>query len=78
MLSWLKRAFTGDKALKLVPNIYCAFCLRRQEQVARMVAASIQGVFICDECVDRCREIIDEDAKPEGDHPGETPVVDDL
>ena len=43
------------------PNkpVKCSFCGKYQEQVRRIIAGP--GVFICDECVELCREIIDED-----------------
>ncbi len=34
----------------------CSFCLKPESAVARLVAGP--GVFICDECVDLCRQII--------------------
>ncbi len=37
----------------------CSFCGKTQEQVRRLVAGP--GVYICDECVELCQEIIDED-----------------
>ena len=37
----------------------CSFCGKPQEQVRRLVAGP--GVFICDECIELCREIIEED-----------------
>lgn len=39
--------------------VKCSFCGKMQEQVRRIVAGP--GVYICDECVDLCREIIEED-----------------
>lgn len=39
--------------------VKCSFCGKYQEQVRRIIAGP--GVFICDECVDLCREIIEED-----------------
>ncbi|MBI2303488.1 MAG: ATP-dependent Clp protease ATP-binding subunit ClpX [Chloroflexi bacterium] len=38
----------------------CSFCGKTQEQVKRLVAGP-GGVYICDECVELCREIINED-----------------
>lgn len=38
----------------------CSFCNKRQEDVRRLIAGP-GSVYICDECVDLCREIIDED-----------------
>ena len=37
----------------------CSFCGKTEDQVRKLVAVP-QGVFICDECVDICSEIIDE------------------
>ena len=37
----------------------CSFCGKTEDQVRKLVAGP-QGVFICDECVDICSEIIDE------------------
>ena len=42
-----------DKQLK------CSFCGKAQEQVRRLVAGP--GVYICDECIELCQEILDED-----------------
>lgn len=39
--------------------VKCSFCGKYQEQVRRIVAGP--GVYICDECIELCREIIDED-----------------
>ncbi len=38
----------------------CSFCRRPQGEVRRLIAGP-EGVFICDECVDLCREILDEE-----------------
>ncbi|HEY4035727.1 MAG TPA: ClpX C4-type zinc finger protein [Ktedonobacteraceae bacterium] len=37
----------------------CSFCSRSQDQVQRLIAGS-GGVYICNECIDLCREIIEE------------------
>jgi ATP-dependent protease Clp ATPase subunit len=37
----------------------CSFCAKRQSDVAKLVAGP--GVFICDECVGLCNEIIAEE-----------------
>jgi ATP-dependent Clp protease ATP-binding subunit ClpX len=39
----------------------CSFCRRTPTQVNRLVAGP-DGVFICGECVDLCRQILDEEA----------------
>ncbi len=45
----------------------CSFCGKSQDQVQRLIAGP-GGVYICDECIDLCREIIEEEqatvAKP--------------
>lgn len=42
-------------------KIRCSFCGKTQEQVHRLISGP-SGAFICDECVDICAEIIDEEA----------------
>ena len=42
----------------------CSFCGKNQDQVKRLIAGP-GAVYICDECVELCREIIDEQATPE-------------
>ena len=41
-------------------KIRCSFCGKTQEQVGRLISGP-HGAFICDECVDICAEIIDEE-----------------
>ena len=43
---------------------HCSFCGKGQEQVRRLIAGP-GAVYICDECVELCREIIDEEQTPE-------------
>ncbi|MDD6308738.1 MAG: ATP-dependent Clp protease ATP-binding subunit ClpX [Clostridia bacterium] len=40
-------------------KLRCSFCDKTQDQVGRLVAGP--GVYICDECIELCYEIIDED-----------------
>src|SRR5687768_8043299 len=40
----------------------CSFCGKTQEQVRRLIAGP-GGVYICDECIELCREIIEEEAQ---------------
>ena len=47
--------------------LYCSFCGKSQHEVRKLIAGP--SVFICDECVDLCNDIIREevqDAVPEG------------
>ena len=43
----------------------CSFCGKTQEQVRKLVAGP--GVYICDECIELCNEIIEEEIGEEGD-----------
>jgi len=38
----------------------CSFCGKTQQAVHRLIAGP-GGVYICNECIDLCREIIDEE-----------------
>ena len=40
-------------------NICCSFCRKPQSQVEKMIAGP--GVYICNECVELCESIIEED-----------------
>jgi len=42
---------------------HCSFCGKGQEHVRRLIAGP-GAVYICDECVELCREIIDEEQAP--------------
>ncbi len=41
-------------------DIRCSFCNKRQEQVKKLIAGPA-GVYICDECVEICSDIIEEE-----------------
>lgn len=41
--------------------VTCSFCGKSQDQVKKIVAGP--GVYICNECIDLCKEIIDEEFK---------------
>lgn len=47
---------TGDGT----PRIQCSFCGKGEQQVHKLIAGP-NGVFICDECIDLCEEIIAEE-----------------
>ena len=42
---------------------YCSFCGKSQEDVAKLIAGP--AVYICDECIELCNEIVLEGASPE-------------
>jgi len=41
--------------------LYCSFCGKSQHEVRKLIAGP--SVFVCDECVDLCNDIIREDSK---------------
>ncbi|MCB0919214.1 MAG: AAA family ATPase, partial [Actinobacteria bacterium] len=49
----MSRTADGSDLLK------CSFCNKSQKQVKKLIAGP--GVYICDECIDLCNEIIEEE-----------------
>lgn len=47
-------------------NIHCSFCGKSQQEVRRLIAG--RGVYVCDECVALCNDIINEEV-PEAEKP---------
>ncbi len=45
----------------------CSFCGKSQKQVKKLIAGP--GVYICDECIDLCNEIIEEELTDSGELP---------
>ena len=44
--------------------LYCSFCGKSQNEVRKLIAGP--SVFICDECIDLCNDIIRDEAQAEG------------
>ncbi len=44
---------------KFDAHLKCSFCGKSQDQVRKLIAGP--GVYICDECIDLCTEILDEE-----------------
>ncbi|MCB1327922.1 MAG: ATP-dependent Clp protease ATP-binding subunit ClpX, partial [Leptospiraceae bacterium] len=44
-------------------KLHCSFCGKEQDSVRRLVAGP--GVYICDECIELCNEIIAEEGEQE-------------
>ncbi|MBQ9910414.1 MAG: ATP-dependent Clp protease ATP-binding subunit ClpX [Lachnospiraceae bacterium] len=40
----------------------CSFCGKPSSQVRKLIAGRTRGTYICDECVELCREVIEEEA----------------
>ena len=51
------------KKKETIKNVKCSFCGKAQEEVKKIVAGP--GVYICNECIDVCRSIIDENYNEE-------------
>ncbi|RMX05952.1 ATP-dependent Clp protease ATP-binding subunit ClpX [Corticibacter populi] len=52
-----KKGTSGEKTL------YCSFCGKSQHEVKKLIAGP--SVFICDECIDLCNEIVRDELKEE-------------
>ncbi len=59
-----KKGASGEKVL------YCSFCGKSQHEVKKLIAGP--SVFICDECIELCNDII-RDEVPAEDKPGKAP-----
>ena len=55
-------------------KVRCSFCGKSQDQVTRLISGP-NGAFICDECVDVCQEILEEEAR---DEEGFDSIADDI
>ncbi len=42
-------------------SLFCSFCGKGQKEVKKLIAGPT--VFVCDECVELCMDIIKEDSK---------------
>lgn len=52
----MAKGFRDDKK-----QFFCSFCGKSQDQVRKLVAGN--GVFICNECIDLCNEILEDELK---------------
>ena len=53
-----KKGASGEKVL------YCSFCGKSQHEVKKLIAGP--SVFICDECIELCNDIIRDEVPAEG------------
>ncbi len=54
-----------DRHLKTPKPLYCSFCGKNQHEVRKLIAGP--QVFVCDECVDLCNDIIRDEGGAHGD-----------
>ena len=52
-------AVLGRTATRSPAPLECSFCGKSHKQVKKLIAGP--GVYICDECIDLCNEIIEEE-----------------
>jgi ClpX C4-type zinc finger len=45
-------------------ELRCSFCSRRQSETGKLVAGPGHDLFICDQCLAICQEIVEADEKP--------------
>lgn len=50
---------------ELPDKIFCSFCGKSEEECKKLICGP-SNVFICDECIDVCGEILEEESKTEG------------
>jgi len=58
----------ADKDKKGHNNLYCSFCGKSQREVRKLIAGPT--VYICDECIELCNDIIAEEVEKEDRHGG--------
>ncbi|HEX6349085.1 MAG TPA: ATP-dependent Clp protease ATP-binding subunit ClpX [Candidatus Dormibacteraeota bacterium] len=51
----------------------CSFCGKGQDQVRKLVAGP--GVYICDQCIDLCQEVLEEDSRSAGSKKAKTGFI---
>ena len=51
-------------ANKNFDKIRCSFCNKTEDQVRKLIAGP-GGVYICDECIDVCSEILEDELTDE-------------
>ena len=67
----------GKKEPAANPKLICSFCGKDQDQVRKLIAGP--SVYICDECVDLCNDILERECEhetPVGQAPQRTTIFD--
>lgn len=59
-------------AKKIDDTLRCSFCGKSQKEVKKLIAGN--GVYICNECVSLCNEILEEEKLSEFEHSRELPT----
>lgn len=62
-----KKNNNGNNDENFGRELYCSFCGKSQEEVRKLIAGP--SVYICDECISLCNDIISDDVKPAKQEP---------
>jgi len=57
-------------------NLFCSFCGKNQSEVRKLIAGP--AVYICDECIQLCSEIIEEESEKDSKDPEQIMVPKDI
>jgi ATP-dependent Clp protease ATP-binding subunit ClpX len=60
----------ANKGDDTTDNLFCSFCGKNQQEVKKLIAGP--AVYICDECIQLCSEIIEEESSKDTDLAGQT------
>ena len=55
-------------------DVRCSFCNKTQDQVKKLIAGP-EGVYICDECIEVCADILEDEFDDEETQDSETPEI---
>jgi len=53
-----------------VPRVRCSFCAKSWDDNVRLIDTQLNPAYICNECIDRCRQIMDQKALSAARVPG--------
>ena len=62
-----------------VVEVICSFCGKGQDEVKKLIAGP--SVYICDECIDLCNDIVKDDRRPKSyitvgvHYPSDTDII---
>ena len=48
---------------KFDDDIHCSFCNKGRDEAKKLIAGQQDGTYICDNCVQLCLEVIQDDIK---------------
>jgi hypothetical protein len=61
-----------NPAAEPIPTLTCSFCGKNQNQVRKLIAGP--KVYICDECIDLCNDIIEKECQHDANFTGSETV----